>query len=68
MGCIIKMEKEELQEKIDSLFEQHENNKFENHMPPKIAEFLDDVSNENINQDEFKEDVEFARSICEVLD
>ena len=61
------MKNTELELKINDLFEQSENNEFENHMPEKVAEFLNEVTTGSTSESEFKEDVEFARAICEVL-
>lgn len=62
------MKNEEIELKIETLFTHNpENKQFENHMPKKVGEFLQDASQGKIDSNLLAEDIAFAKSIAKAI-
>jgi len=62
------MKNEKIKSKIETLFTQNsEKKQFENHMPTKVGEFLQEASHGKIDSALLAEDIAFATSIAKAI-
>jgi len=62
------MKNEKIESKIETLFEHNpEKKQFENHMPTKVGEFLQDAAQGKIDPSILAEDIAFATSIAKAI-